>query len=137
MNSLAWKAWQQFTQAHVRAYRWSGGRVGGTYRGSPVLLLDHVGRKSGKRDTSPLIYARAGDAPGIPASEGGSHKHPRWWLNLREHPETTVRVGSEDRRVRARQASPDEKQRLWPVVCEVYTPYDDYQRRTERDIPVV
>jgi F420H(2)-dependent quinone reductase len=102
-----------------------------------VCLVDHVGRKSGKEHTSPLIYARDGDDLLIVASKGGSHKDPLWWLNLKEHPETTVQVGSEKRRVRARQATPEEKQRLWPVVVDVYAPYEEYQRKTNRDIPVI
>jgi F420H(2)-dependent quinone reductase len=137
LKRLGWRFWQAFTQGHVHAYRLSGGRVGGTFRGSPVLLLDHVGRKSGKKHTSPLIYARDGDDLVIVASKGGSKKDPLWWPNLRDHPETTVQVGSEKRRVVARRASPEEKARLWPVVCDVYAPYEDYQRKTERDIPVI
>ena len=137
MKRIGWRAWQQFTQAHVLVYRLSGGRVAGNYRGSPVLLVDHVGRKSGKRHTSPLIYARDGDDLVIVASKGGSKKHPMWWLNLKEHPETTVQVGSERRKVRARRATPEEKERLWPVVVDVYAPYEEYQRKTDRDIPVI
>ena len=137
MKKLQWRLWQQFTQAHVRAYRLTGGRIGRTFRGSPVMLVDHVGRKSGKRHTSPLIYARDGDDLLIVASFGGARKHPLWWLNLREQPETTVQVGSEKRAVRAREATPDEKQRLWPVCVDVYAPYEEYQRKTERDIPVI
>ena len=137
MNRLGWKAWQQFTQAHVRTYRLSGGRIGGTFRGGPVLLLDHVGRKSGKRHTSPLIYARDGDDLVVVASKGGSKKDPLWWPNLRERPETTVQVGSDRWNVHARQATPDEKGRLWPVVVGIYALYDEYQRNTTRDIPVI
>ena len=137
MNRLGWKLWHQFTQAHNRVYRLSGGRIGGTFRGSPVCLVDHVGRKSGKRHTSPLIYARDGDDIVVVASKGGSHKDPIWWLNLKEHPETTVQVGSEKRVVRARRATSEEKQRLWPVVVDVYAPYEEYQRKTKRDIPVI
>ena len=137
MNRLAWKLWQEFTQLHTRAYRLSGGRLGGTYQGSPVLLLEHVGRRSGKKRTSPLIYARDGDDLVIVASKGGSHTDPLWWPNLKEHPETTVQVGSERRKVTARQASPEEKERLWPVLVGVYSPYETYQRRSRRDIPVI
>ena len=137
MKRIGWRAWQQFTQAHVLMYRLSGGRVAGKFRGSPVLLVDHVGRKSGKRHTSPLIYARDGDDLVIVASKGGSKKDPLWWLNLKEHPETMVQVGSERRNVRARQATAEEKKRLWPVVCDVYAPYEEYQRKTKRDIPVI
>jgi deazaflavin-dependent oxidoreductase (nitroreductase family) len=137
LNRLAWKLWQEFTQTHVRAYRLSGGRIAGSYRGSPVLLLDHIGRRTGRKHTSPLIYARDGDAFVIVASKGGSHKDPLWWLNLKERPRTTVQVGSEKREVIARQAPPEEKKRLWPVVVGVYAPYDSYQRRSSRDIPVI
>jgi len=137
LKPIGWRLWQQFTQAHVRTYRLSGGRLWGTHKGSPVLLLDHVGRKSGKRPTSPLIYGRDGDDLVIVGSKGGARKNPLWWLNLQAHPETTVQVGSEKRSVRARQATPDEKQRLWPMMVDVYAPYEEYQRKTKRDIPVV
>ena len=137
MKRLGWRVWQQFTQAHVHTFRLSGGRLAGTFRGSPVCLVDHVGRKSGKKHTSPLIYARDGDDLVIVASKGGSRKDPMWWLNLKQHPETTVQVGSEKRAVRARQATPEEKERLWPLVVGVYAPYEGYQRKTDRDIPVI
>jgi deazaflavin-dependent oxidoreductase (nitroreductase family) len=136
LNALQWRIWHRFTQAHVRAYRLSGGRIGGTFRGAPVLLLDHVGRKSGRNRTSPLLYLDDGDDLVIVASKGGSHTHPVWWLNLRDRPQTTVEVGSERRAVRARQANADEKARLWPKLVELYAPYADYQKRTSRDIPV-
>jgi deazaflavin-dependent oxidoreductase (nitroreductase family) len=137
LRKLGWKIWHQFTQAQSLLYRLSGGRFARTYKGAPVLLLDHVGRKSGRKRTSPLIYLRDGDDLVLVASKGGSHTHPIWWLNLRDHPSTTVTVGSEKRAVVARQASPEEKTRLWPRLVEIYAPYEDYQQRTSRDIPVV
>jgi deazaflavin-dependent oxidoreductase (nitroreductase family) len=137
VNRLAWKLWQEFTQAHVHAYRLSRGRLAGSYRGCPVLLLDHIGRRSGKKRTSPLIYARDGDDLVIVASKGGSHTDPLWWLNLKEHPETTVQVGSEKLKVIARQATPEEKERVWPVLVGIYPPYESYQQRSSRDIPVI
>lgn len=85
----AWWEWNRFTGAHAALYRASGGRIGGTYGGAPVLLLHHVGRMSGQERVSPLIYLRDGDDLVIVASKGGSHRHPMWWLNLREMPETT------------------------------------------------
>jgi F420H(2)-dependent quinone reductase len=105
--------------------------------GVDILLLDHVGRKSGKRRTSPLLYIADGDDLVIVASKGGSAKHPLWWLNLRANPETTVQVGGERRRVRAREATDAERERLWPRLTKVWPDYDRYQRRTERKIPVV
>jgi F420H(2)-dependent quinone reductase len=138
MHRLGWRAWQYFTQAHVATYRITGGRsVFGRWEGSPVLLLEHVGRKSGKKHTSPLIYTRDGDDLVIVASKGGARKNPIWWLNLKERPDTKVQVGSEKRAVRARQASPSEKERLWPKLVDVYAPYEEYQRKTDRDIPVI
>jgi deazaflavin-dependent oxidoreductase (nitroreductase family) len=128
--------WHRFTQAHVRAYRLSGGRLGGKFRGAPVLLLNHVGRKSGQSRTSPLLYLRDGEDFVVVASSGGAAKHPVWWLNLREQPSTTVEVGSEKYAVRVRQANAEEKARLWPKLVEMYSPYADYQKRTSREIPV-
>jgi F420H(2)-dependent quinone reductase len=129
--------WRLFTESHTRLYRLSGGRVGGRMGDVDILLLDHVGRKSGKRRTSPLLYIADGDDLVIVASKGGSAKHPMWWLNLKANPEATVQVGGERRRVRAREASDAERERLWPRLTEVWPDYDRYQRRTERKIPVV
>ena len=134
---LGYRGWHRFTQAHVRAYRASRGRIGRSFRGAPVLLLDHVGRKSGRRMTSPLIYGEDGENLIVVASLGGAPRDPAWWPNLKAHPETTVNVYGDVRRVRARQASAEEKARIWPTMVAVYSPYDEYQRKTERDIPVV
>lgn len=130
------RAWNRFTRAHVIAYRLTGGRLGGTFRGGPVLLLHHVGRHSGEERVSPLLYLEDGRDLVIVASHGGSHRHPAWWLNLREMHATTVEVGGERRTVMVRQASPETKARLWPRLVEMYPPYADYQARTSRDIPV-
>jgi deazaflavin-dependent oxidoreductase (nitroreductase family) len=129
-------AWDIFTQAHVAAFQTTGGRVGGKVRGAPVVLVDQVGRKSGKRRTTPLLYLPDGDDVVVIASRGGSHKHPAWWLNLREMEETDIQLPGERRRVKVRQASPDERERLWPRVVEMYSDYADYQARTEREIPL-
>jgi deazaflavin-dependent oxidoreductase (nitroreductase family) len=137
LRKLAYRGWHHFTQAHVRAYRASGGRIGRTYKKAPVALVDHVGRKSGKRYTSPLIYGTDGDTVVVVASFGGSRRDPTWWPNLKANPHTSVQVGSEKWPVVARQATAEEKQRLWPMMVGVYAPYEEYQRRTERDIPVV
>src|SRR5918992_1030808 len=131
------RAWHNFTRLHVLAYRASGGRIGRDFRGAPVALVDHVGRKSGKRRTSPLIYGVDGDNIVIVASFGGARRDPVWWPNLKANPRTTVQIGPERREAVARQATPDEKARIWPRMVEIYPPYEDYQRRTERDIPVV
>jgi deazaflavin-dependent oxidoreductase (nitroreductase family) len=131
------RAWHNFTQLHVLAYRATGGRIGRGFRGAPVALVDHVGRRSGKRRTSPLIYGMDGDNVVIVASYGGARRDPVWWPNLKANPRTSVQIGTERREVVARRATPEEKARAWPRMVEIYPPYADYQRRTERDIPVV
>ena len=94
-SGLQWRIWHHFTQAHVRLYRLSGGRIGAKFRGPPVLLFEHVGRKSGHRRTSPLIYLADGDDLAIVASKGGSHTHPVWWLEpARPSAETTAEIDS-------------------------------------------
>lgn len=118
--------------------RASGGRLGGRFlRGAPVGLLTTRGRKSGQPRTLPLIYLRDGERVVIVASQGGMPRHPIWYLNLQAHPEVTFQIGGERRSYRARRAPADEKAALWPRLCQVYPDYDDYQKRTDRDIPVV
>jgi F420H(2)-dependent quinone reductase len=137
LRGLQQRAFGAFVTVHVAAYRLTGGRIGGSFRGVDTLLLDHVGRRSGKRRTNPLLYIADGDDLVIVASRGGSHKHPSWWLNLRDSPRTTVQVGGERREVVARQVDPEEKGRLWPRLVEVWPDYEAYQRRTSREIPVI
>jgi deazaflavin-dependent oxidoreductase (nitroreductase family) len=124
---------------HTLAYRATGGRVGHTLPGMPtILLLDHVGARSGTRRTSPLLYFADGDDLVLVASKGGFPKHPAWFHNLMANPETTVQVGSEHRDVRARRASSEERERLWPMAVREYRGYADYQERSKgREIPMV
>ena len=134
---LGRRLWNGFVKLQVALYRGSGGRVFTKLKGAPCLLLDHVGRKSGKKRTNPLIYVEDGDTLAIVASAGGSPKDPGWCLNLRANPETTVQVKGERRRVRAREANPEEKSRLWPRLNDIWPDYDEYQKRTDREIPVI
>lgn len=105
--------------------------------GSPVLLLITTGRKSGRERTVPLLYLRDGEDLVVVGSNGGAATHPAWWLNLRANPEAIVEVGDQKLRVRAKKADPEEKDRLWPKLVAMYPSYEDYQRRTDREIPVV
>jgi deazaflavin-dependent oxidoreductase (nitroreductase family) len=136
-GSLRLKMLNAATRAQVNLYRRTGGRIGSKIKGAPVLLLDHVGRKSGQARTSPVLYLDDGDDLVIVASRGGSEATPAWWLNLKASPDTTVTVGPETRHVVARQASPEEKQRLWPRLVEMFPDFAAYQRRTSRAIPVI
>lgn len=124
---------------HTALYRASGGRIGHRFPGMPsMLLLDHVGAKSGTQRTSPLLYIKDGDDLVIVASKGGYPKHPAWFHNLKAHPDTTVQVGTEKRPVTAREATPEEHARLWPKAVASYHGYSDYQQRSKgRKIPLV
>jgi len=118
-------------------YRVTNGKAGGRLAGGPVLLLTTTGRKSGRERTVPLLYLPDGENLVIVGSNGGTATHPAWWLNLRSNPEATVEIGGWKMRVRAEEAGPAEKERLWPSLVEMYGGYEGYRRRTDREIPVV
>ena len=123
---------------HAFVYQATGGRVGHRFPGiPPMLLLDHVGAKSGVVRTTPLIYVEDGQSLVVVASKGGYSRNPAWFHNLRAHPETTVRVGSQRRAVRAKVATAKQRQRLWPKAVAAYGSYASYQERTDRKIPLV
>jgi deazaflavin-dependent oxidoreductase (nitroreductase family) len=138
---LADRSWPLLTRlmgGHAAVYRATNGLLGHRFPGSPpMLLLDHVGAKSGTRRTSPLVYARDGEDVILVASKGGFPRNPAWFHNLMANPDVVVQIGSRRQPVRARVADPQERKRLWPKVVQVYSGYDDYQRRTEREIPLV
>jgi deazaflavin-dependent oxidoreductase (nitroreductase family) len=102
-----------------------------------MLLLDHVGAKSSIHRTSPLQYVEDGADVVVIASKGGFHKNPAWFHNLMANPDTTVQIGSEHRNVHAREANPDERERLWAKAVAIYRPYEDYRARAQREIPLV
>ena len=123
---------------HGTVYRLSGGHIGRTIPGvPPMLLLDHVGAKSGKKRSSPLAYLEDGDDVVIVASKGGHPRNPAWFHNLKAHPDTTVQIGTERRAVHARVAGRRERKRLWPRIVSLYGGYEGYQERTDREIPLV
>ncbi len=124
---------------HTFLYRHTGGRVGHAFPGvrGKMLLLDHVGAKSGTLRTSPLLYVEDGADVVIVASKGGFPKHPAWYHNLLANPDTTVQVGGERRPVHARVARPEEREALWDKAVEAWPGYEDYRRRTDREIPLV
>lgn len=138
---LAERSWPVLTRlagGHTTIYRVTRGAIGHRTPGAPpMLLLDHVGAKSGTKRTSPLGYIRDGDAYVLVASKGGYPRHPAWFHNLRAHPDTTVQVGSRRMRVHARVASDEERERLWPAAVAAYGGFADYQERTDRKIPLV
>lgn len=133
-----WGLLDRLMRAHAAAYRATGGLIGHRVPfGPPMLLLDHVGAKTGTKRTAALVYFRDGEDLVIVGSKGGYPKHPAWFHNLRANPDVVVQVGRERRPVRARVANPHERERLWPMAVEAYSGYAGYQERTDREIPLV
>lgn len=125
------------TKLHAAVFRATGGKVGGRMLGSPVLLLVTTGRKTGTERTTPLLYLEDGDRQVIVASNGGTAKPPVWWLNLEANPEAKVEMKGRKIRVRVREVHAEEKARLWERLVRMYPPYQRYQKKTDREIPVV
>ena len=134
-----WPLTRRLMGLHTLVYRASGGRIGHSAPGLPtMLLLDHVGAKSGAKRTSPLLYFRDGEDLVLVASKGGYPKHPAWFHNLKANPDVEVQVGSERRAVHARVAAKEERRRLWPLALKTYRGYAEYQSRSKgREIPLV
>src|SRR3954447_19718753 len=134
----SWPVLGRLMDGHMYLYRATNGLIGHRIPGlPPMLLLDHVGARSGRKRTLPLLYIRDGDDIVIVASKGGYPKHPAWFHNLQANPDTTVQIGSERRAVHARVAGPEERARLWRKVVDAYSGYREYQDRTGREIPLV
>jgi len=134
----SWPVLKHVFRGHVAIYRGSGGRIGRTLPGlPPMLLLDHVGARSGRRRTTSLVYMPHGDDFIVVASKGGHPRHPAWLHNLRAHPDTEIQVGRERIPVRAREARGEERARLWPEAKAYHDHWARYEQRTPREIPLV
>ncbi len=132
------------SKVNVAVYRWTGGllgskwRVGSAFpRGIPVLLLTSIGRKSGQPRIAPLLYIEDGANIILVASRGGLPKNPLWYKNLQATPECEVQIKRRKRKMRARTANPEERERLWPKLVDHYRDFASYATWTERVIPVV
>jgi len=140
-NALVDRSWPLLTRlmrAHVALYRASGGRIGHKPPfAPPMLLLDHVGARSGVRRTSPLVYTRVGEDYVLVASKGGYPRHPAWFHNLKANPDTTIQAGRRTLAVHAHVADAEERARLWPRCVATYGGFEHYQRRAGREIPLV
>lgn len=135
----------KWIQDHLEVYRRSAGKEGhfwdSTIAGGkgmvPCLILTTIGRRSGEKRSSPLIYGTDGDAYVIIGSKGGAEKHTGWYYNLLANPDVELEVANERFAARARVATGAERERLWAKMLDVYPPYRDYQAKTSREIPVV
>lgn len=128
----------EWVNTHIQQYVATDGVEGHEFRnGAPILLLTVLGRKSGVWRRSALIYGRAGDAYVLVASKGGAPRHPAWYTNLVAEPTVHVQVKGEKFEARARVAEGDERARLWDAMAEIWPDYNEYVKRTDREIPVV
>ena len=129
--------WQWFGRLHTRAYRATGGILGGKLAGLPMLLLTSTGRKSGELRTTPLPYLEDDGRWVVVCSNNGGPRDPMWWVNLQKDPRAEIQVMRERIPVTARLASPEERTRLWPCLVAFNSPFAKYEKMTTRQIPVV
>jgi deazaflavin-dependent oxidoreductase (nitroreductase family) len=133
-----WPLLGPLMRAHGAVYRATRGRFGGRLPGvPPMLALDHVGARSGKRRTTPLVYMPDGDNFLVVAAKGGHPENPAWLHNLRAHPDTEIQIGSRRITVHATEADAEQRRRLWPIAASYNSHWRHYQRRTRREIPLV
>src|SRR6476469_1810159 len=126
-----------FGQEHTDRYKETDGDVGHDWQGTHVLLLTTTGRKTGEERELPLIYGTNGDDYLIVASKGGADAPPAWYLNLKADPNVVVQVKGDRFEAQAREASPEEQADLWSTMTDERPAYDDYQTKTDRDIPII
>jgi deazaflavin-dependent oxidoreductase (nitroreductase family) len=126
-----------FGPAHVAAYQETDGARGHDWRGTTILLLTTTGRKTGEPHTTPLIHRKDGDRYVIVASKGGAPDDPAWFKNMQAKPEAEVQDRGEHVPARMTVAEGEERARLWGLMTEVWPDYDEYAKKTDREIPVV
>jgi deazaflavin-dependent oxidoreductase (nitroreductase family) len=126
-----------FGEEHVQKYKATGGQEGHDWQGTQCLLLTTKGRKSGELRELPLIYGKAGDDYLIVASKGGADTPPAWYLNLEADPQAEVQVWDDRFKAKARVATPEEKAEMWKTMIAEWPAYDEYQSKTDREIPII
>jgi deazaflavin-dependent oxidoreductase (nitroreductase family) len=126
-----------FGQEHVERYEATDGEEGHDWQGTKTLILHTKGRKSGETRKAPLIYGEHDGDYLVVASKGGADEPPAWYVNLKADPDVTIQVRGEKLPVRARDASDAEKAELWPIMTAEWPDYDEYQKKTDRPIPIV
>jgi deazaflavin-dependent oxidoreductase (nitroreductase family) len=126
-----------YGKEHVDRYEATDGQEGHDWQGTQTLILTTTGAKSGEPRKTPLIYGKHGDQYLVVASKGGAPEPPAWYVNLKKDPNAKIQVRGEKVSVRARDATPEEKPELWSIMTEQWPDYDEYQTKTDRQIPVV
>jgi deazaflavin-dependent oxidoreductase (nitroreductase family) len=128
---------QGWVAEHVMRYIETKGEDGYWWQGAPTLILTVLGRRSGKPRRLALIYGTDSNRYMVVASKGGADQHPEWYLNILDHPEVQVQVMADRFRARARTATPEEREALWPYMVKIWPDYEKYQAKTDRQIPLV
>ena len=124
-----------WNQQVIEEFRSSGGHVR-AFRTQPLLLLTHIGARTGEKRTNPLAYFPDGDRYAVVASKGGAPTNPDWYHNLLANPSASVEVGTETFDVTAEEAGDEERARLWAMITERNPAFADYEGKTERTMPV-
>jgi deazaflavin-dependent oxidoreductase (nitroreductase family) len=128
---------QDYNARIIEEFRANQGRVGGQFEGSTLLLLHHVGAKTGQDRVNPLVYNRDGDRYVVFASKAGAPTNPDWYHNLKANPKATIEVGTDMIDVIAEEATGEQRDRLFGAQVERSPQFAEYQRKTERVIPVI
>lgn len=126
-----------FGEEHTQKYKETGGQEGHDWQGTQTLLLTTKGRKSGEPRELPLIYGKSGDDYLIVASKGGADTPPAWYLNIEADPDVELQVWDDRFPAKARVATPEEKAEMWKTMTAEWPAYDDYQKKTDREIPII
>jgi deazaflavin-dependent oxidoreductase (nitroreductase family) len=127
----------EFNHKVIEEFRANEGQVGGQFKGMPIMLLTTTGAKTGKSFVKPLAYTKDGDRIVLIASFAGSPHHPAWFVNLSANPTVTVEIGADRYQARAIVTSGAERQRLFDAQAAKMPIFNDYQKKTSREIPVV
>jgi deazaflavin-dependent oxidoreductase (nitroreductase family) len=128
---------QQFNQKIIAEFRANGGKVGKPFEGMPMVLVTMKGAKSGKAYTMPLVYSKDGDRYVIIASMAGAPNNPDWYHNIKTHPEVTLEIGTERFQAKANITSGEERERLFNAQAAIMPIFNDYRKKTSREIPVI
>ena len=127
-----------WNQSTIEEFRANEGNVGGVFEGAPLLLLHHIGAKTGTARVSPLMYQAVNGGYAVFASKGGADSNPDWFYNLTASPDTKIEVGADMIAVTARLADGEERERIWEKQKQDRPQFADYEHRTSREIiPVV
>jgi deazaflavin-dependent oxidoreductase (nitroreductase family) len=128
---------QEFNKKIVEEFRANAGNVGGMFKGMPMVLLTVKGAKSGKTYTTPLVYSRDGARYVLIASMAGAPNNPDWYHNIKANPNVTLEIGTEKFAAKATVTSGEERERLYNAQAAIMPIFNDYRKKTTRQIPVI